>query len=196
MWPSVSRKTGRSDGTPSMGLVTMYMCSQAWSGTVTPLSRPSSRAHMPAQLTRISVAMTPSEVSTRAPRAGASREGLSDVGGIRLAVARNPHCAHEVVGAHERVALARLLGADHLGLDAEGAREGRVALELHHALGCPRHADAAAAPPPRGLARFHLQAAIQIRAIANELGQVAGGAELADEPGRVPRGPAEKTHLL
>ena len=41
------------------GLVTMYMCSQACSGTVTPLMRPSSRAHMPAQLTRISVAMGP-----------------------------------------------------------------------------------------------------------------------------------------
>ncbi len=47
-----------------MGWVTMYMCSQACSGIVTPLMRPSSRAHMPAQLTRISVAMDPAEVST------------------------------------------------------------------------------------------------------------------------------------
>ena len=49
-----------------MGWVTMYMCSQACSGTVTPLIRPSSRAHMPAQFTRIEVAMGPADVSTPA----------------------------------------------------------------------------------------------------------------------------------
>src|SRR5712691_4548583 len=102
---------------PGSGLVTMYMCSQACRGTVTPLSRPSSRAHMPAQLTRMSVAMGPSEVSTpataprsiltpvtftfsqsMAPPARATRQGLGDVGRIHLAVARDPHGPGEIVG--------------------------------------------------------------------------------------------------
>src|SRR5712691_8608602 len=183
MWPSPSRITGRSEVTPSMGLVTMYMCSQACSGTVTPLMRPSSRAHMPAQFTRTSVMMSPCE-------------GLGDVGGIRLAVAGNPHRPHEVIGTHERIALARLLGADLLGLDAVGAGYRGVAPELDHTLDRPRHADAAAALPARGLARLGLEAAVEIDAVADELGQIARGAELAHEAGGVPRGPSRETPLL
>ncbi len=56
-----------------MGWVTMYMCSQACSGIATPLIRPSSRAHIPAQLTRTEVAMGPSEVSTAATAPRSSR---------------------------------------------------------------------------------------------------------------------------
>src|SRR5436309_1091935 len=100
MWPSPSRITGRSEVTPSMGLVTMYMCSQACRGTVKPLMRPSSRADAPAAL-----------------RA-------------------------------------------------------------------------------RGLARLGLEAAVEIDAVANKLGQIARGAELAHEAGGVPRGPSREAPLL
>src|SRR5262249_18637520 len=97
---------------------------------------------------------------------------------------------------HERGALSRLLGADHLRLDAEGAREGGVPLELHHALAGAGDTDAAAALPSRGLARLRLEAAVEIGAVADELGQVAGGAELAHEPPRVPlRPPGESSFL-
>src|SRR3970282_1456541 len=176
MWPSASRITGRSGVTPSIGFVTMYMCSQAWSGTVTPLMRPSSRAHMPAQLTRISVAMGPWDVST-----AAAGQRLGDRCGVGLAVAGDPHGADQVVGAHERVALARPLTADHLGVDSVGARERGVALELDHALGRARHGEAAAALPARRLARLGLQPSVEVGAVPDEPGQVARGAQLAHE---------------
>ena len=135
-------------------------------------------------------------VNLRTARPGAPGEGLGDVGGVRLAVAGNPHRPHEVIGAHERVALARLLGADLLGLDAVGAGHRGVASELDHALDRARHADAAAALPARGLARLGLEAAVEIDAVANELGQIARGAELAHEAGGVPRGPSREAPLL
>ena len=47
-----------------MGLVTRYMCSAACSGTATPHMRPTSRAHMPAQLTTYSHSMSPLAVET------------------------------------------------------------------------------------------------------------------------------------
>src|SRR5215475_5870736 len=153
MCPSGSRRTGRSGATPAMGSVTMYMCSQACNGTVTPLMRPSSRAQMPAQFTTMSVAMAPSEVSTpataparrvtpvtrifsstRAPPARAGGERLGDVGGIALAVAGNPHRAHQIVGAQQRIAPLRLVEADLVRLDAEAARHRGVAAELDHPL--------------------------------------------------------------
>src|SRR6476659_9018214 len=139
MWPSGSRRTGRSGETPAMGWVTMYMCSQAWSGIVTPLMRPSSRAHIPAQLTRIEVVMGPSEVSTAATAPRSRRTPVTLTPSSSRApparAARDPHRADQVVGAHERVAPPRLLARDHVGLDAVGVGHRRVPTQLDHALG-------------------------------------------------------------
>src|SRR3972149_2795741 len=207
MWPSASRITGRSGMTPSMGWVTMYMCSQAWSGIVTPLRRPSSWAHMPAALTTISLAMPPADVSPPAtalpagptpvtPPAPPPRQRLGDVGRVGLAVARDPHRAHQIVRAHQRVERERFREPDLLGLDAVGARERGVAPELRHALRVAGDAQAAAALPARGLPRLGLELAVEPGAVADELGEIARGPELPHEPGRVPGGAAAHAPLL
>ena len=83
-----------------MGSVTMYMCSQACSGTVTPLRRPSSRAQMPAQFTAISVAMVPSAVSTPLTRPSVTVTPFtSTFSKIRAPAARAPVASAWVMSA-------------------------------------------------------------------------------------------------
>ena len=55
---------GASGERPSIGSVTTYMCSAAWSGTLTPAISPISRAQTPPQLTTVSQAMVPCAVRT------------------------------------------------------------------------------------------------------------------------------------
>ena len=183
---------------------------------MTPLRRPSSRAHMPAQFTRISVAIGPWDVSTPATAPRSSRTPVTVTPSwIAAPPARAPRAsawvmsaglalpspgihtgADQVVGAHERVALARELGADHLGVDTVGARERGVALELGHALARARHGEAAAALPAGRLARLGFEALVEIGAVPDEPGQVARGAQLTHETRRMPRRAAGETALL
>jgi hypothetical protein len=52
------------------------------------------------------------------------RQRLGDVGRIGLAVARQPHRAHQVVGAHDGILFAGLLGRQRLAFDALGVGHG------------------------------------------------------------------------
>ncbi len=129
-------------------------------------------------------------------RAGAAGEGLGHVGGIGLAVPRDPHRADQIVGAHVGVAAPGLLARDHVRLDAVGVGHRRVPAQLDHPLRGPRHAHAAALLPAGGLAGLGLEPAVEIDAVPDETGEVARRAELAHQPGRVPGGAAGETPLL
>ena len=126
----------------------------------------------------------------RAAEPRALREGERGVDRIRASVARQPEPAHEIVGADERPAPARFLRRDHFHLDAEAARHRREALQLVHALGGAREAHAAGTAEARRLPRLRFERLVEVGAVLRELRQVLRRAELADEPGRVPRGAA------
>ena len=128
--------------------------------------------------------------------ARALREGQRGVDGIRAPVARQPHRAGQVVGAQQRPAASRLGRRDHLGVDVEAARHRRQARQLVHALGVARQAEAARAAEARGLAGLRLEALVEVGAVLGEPGEVVGGAELADQPGGMPRGPARQLAAL
>src|SRR5439155_14557114 len=131
-----------------------------------------------------------------AARPRAPGERRRDVGGVGLAVAGDPDRAGQIVGAHQRPAPGRLAEADLLRLDAEAPRHGGGALELDQALRGVRHREAPATLPPGGLSGLRLERGVELRAVADELRHVGGGAKLADEARRVPRGAARERPAL
>ena len=74
--------------------------------------------------------------------------------------------------------------------DVEAARHRGQALELVHALGVARQAQAARSPKARGLARLGLEPLVEIAAVLGQPREVVGRAQLTDQPRRVPRGAA------
>ena len=88
---------------------------------------------------------------------------LGDVGWIGLAVARQPDRAHQVVGAHDGVLLARLFGRQLLAGDALGVGHRRRAAQIGHALWRARHRDRAALLPARRQSRLGLEPGIESR---------------------------------
>ena len=130
----------------------------------------------------------------RRPRAPG--QGLGEVGGIGLAVAGKPDGANEVIGAHHRPFPAGDFGRDHLGLDAEGARQGGRAAQQDHAVLRTRHGQAAAPLPARRQPGFRLQHAVQLGAVLDQPGHVVVGPELPDQARRVPRGAAAQASLF
>ena len=63
-------------------------------------------------------------------------------------------------------------------------------LSSYQALRRARHADAARAAKARGLARLRLETLVEHGAVAGQAREVVAGAQLADEPRRVPGGAA------
>ena len=119
---------------------------------------------------------------------------LGDVGWIGLAVARQPDRAHQVVGAHDGVLLARLFGRQLLAGDALGVGHRRRAAQIGHALWRARHRDRAALLPARRQARLGLEPGIELGAVLDQARQVLVAAQLADQsrcvPGRAAAQPA------
>jgi hypothetical protein len=115
---------------------------------------------------------------------------------VRAPVARDPHRAGEVIGAHERPEPSGFTRRDDFDVDAEAFRHRRAALELGHALGRPRHADAAGPPEARGLAGLGLELFVEDGAVARETREIVAGAQLADEARGVPRRAARELPTL
>ncbi len=118
------------------------------------------------------------------------------VGRVRLAVARDPDRAVQVVGAHHRIQVAGFLGRDQLHLDAEAARQRGLLVQHHPALGRGRHVDAAALLPAGGETRLGFERGIQLDAVLAHARHVAVGPHLPHQPGGMPGSAAGEPTLL
>ena len=184
----------------------MYWCCTETSGTLTPASAASARVHCPAQSTTFSQAIRPWSVTTALQRAqlqleagdrhplaqrdpGHARalgQGLGDVGRVGLAVGRQERGADHVVDLHQRPQRLRLPRRQQLHLQAERVRRRRLPPDLDPALGRAGEPQAAIALPARRLPGLGLQPPVEFDRVAQQLGDVGAGAQLADQPGRMP----------
>ena len=114
-------------------------------------------------------------------------ERQSQVGGIRLAIARKPHAAFQIGSRHERIALARLCCGDHVAGDAERLGDRRRSLQLDHAVGRAGDGQRAALLPPGRKPRFIFEARIKLGRVADQPRHALVVAQLPHEPGGVPR---------
>ena len=126
----------------------------------------------------------------RAALARAPGQGERRVDRVGSAIAGQPQGADQIVRAHERPPASRLGRRDDLHVHVEAARHRGQALELVHALGVPRQAQAAGTPEAGGLACFGLEPLVEIAAVPGQPREVLGGAQLTDEARGVPRGAA------
>jgi hypothetical protein len=187
--------------------VTMYWCSTAQTGTRMPTIAAISRPHMPVALITNSASMLPASVITvvtrrprrampvtrtpwsseRPPRPGTGRVGHRQAGRIHVAVAFDPGGAFDAFRLEQRKKLACLRRGNELDLKAEALRHRRRALELEPARGRRGEAQAPDTLPPRCLARFGFELAVQLRAVAHQAREIAAAAKLPDQSRRVPR---------
>ena len=131
-----------------------------------------------------------------APHPRTLGERLCEIGGIRLAVAGNPHGPREVVCAQDRHAAPGFGWRHELEFDAEALGARHLPLHRHEALRRPRDVEAAALFPAGGKSRLLLERRVEVDPVAAHPRRIAGGARLADEAGRVPRGAARELALL
>src|SRR5262249_10806079 len=161
------------------------------SGTDTPASRPTSRAHWPAQLTTISLSIGPSGVTTPATwpcsalmavtgqsstmetpavRAPLASAWAISAGGGWGRVGGRGRSADEIGNVHDGPDVTRLLGREQVHLQPEAGGGRRLALDLGHALSIAGQAKPATALPARGLACLRLEPVIELDAVLQELG--------------------------
>ena len=131
-----------------------------------------------------------------AARARALCERHRQIGGVGLAVARDPDRAGEVVGAQEGEQLAGACRRDLLALDAEAARERELLAQHHHPLARLRDVDAAALLPSGRKAGLGLELRVQLDAVPAHPRHRPVRPHLADEPGGVPGRAAGELALL
>ncbi len=133
------------------------------------------------------------------PRAAHARtlgERLRQIGRIGLAVARNPHCAAEIIGAQERIDPASFARGDEFEFDAEALGSRHLPLEELQPIGCLGDVEAATLFPAGRQARLAFQRCIELDAIAAHAGGVACRAELTDQARSVPGRAAGELALL
>jgi hypothetical protein len=123
----------------------------------------------------------------RAAHARAAREGLRRVDRVRLTVFPDEDAADEVADLEQRPALADLAGREMIDLEAEGLAHRGAAVQLLETRRRLRDADRAVLLEARRLPRLRFQRAVQLGRVLGELREVARGAQLPDQAGRVPR---------
>ncbi len=128
--------------------------------------------------------------------AGAAGQREGQVGRVGLAIAGEPDGSLEVVGAHDRVELARPFRADQLALKLEGLGGGGGPLQVGHPVRRAGHGDTTAPPEAGAQAGLGLQPVVQLGGVPDQAGAVLRGAQLADQAGRVPGGAAGQLALL
>ena len=128
--------------------------------------------------------------------AGALRQRLGDVGGVRRAVAGQPDRAGEVVGAQQRVPLPRLLGGEQLALEVVGGGgRGRAPQRRHPVVGAGDD-EPAALPVAGAQAGLGLEPLVELGGVLHEAGAALAGPQQPDQPGGVPGGAARQGALL
>ena len=115
---------------------------------------------------------------------------------IGLAVIGQEHAADEIADIEQRPFLADVVRADLLHFEAEGLGHRGAATQLLEAGGVGRHRHAAALQEARGLSGLGFQPLVEVGRILRELGEIGGGAQLSDQPGRVPGGAAGEALAL
>jgi len=75
-----------------------------------------------------------------------------------------------------------------LRLETEAAGGGGLPADLDEALGAGRYGNRSGPAEARRLARLFFQASVKLGALAGQSGQVRRRPQLAEQPGRVPRG--------
>ncbi len=131
-----------------------------------------------------------------AAAARALRERLREIGGVRLAVARDPHAAGQVVRAQQRRPGGDLRRRQPFELDAEAARARHLPAHELQALRRLRDVEAPARLPPGRESGLALERRVELDPVAAHPRGVARGAHLPDESRRVPRGAARQPALL
>ena len=125
--------------------------------------------------------------AVHAPPAGALHVGAHHVDGARHPVDLEPRAAQQVVGAHQRVEVADLLGRDHLHApESERVVGVGKPLELREAIAAVRDGDASDLPEPCRLPGFGFQLRQEVAGVRAKprVGVAVPGG--ADEPRRVP----------
>ncbi len=185
-----------------------YWCWTLTRGTLTPASLPISRAHWPAQLTTFSQAISPRSVTTPVTRPFSVRMPVTAVSSRMVTPAvRAPRAsawtmsegeAWPSVGRKAAPMTSSIVISGQRSRASDGVRScisrpkerAVVAWRLHlgPALGGAGEAEAAVHLPAGGEAGLGLQPVVEGDGVAEELGDVGVGAELADEAGGVPGG--------
>ena len=166
-----------------------------------PTMAPSSRPHMPAQLTTYSALISPRSVETPVTRpfstwmsvtavsskmvdtahAGALGQSLGQVDRAGLAVAGHVVEGFEILGLHQRPHALGLFGADAAHLDAKFGGHGDGAVVFVGPVLGPGHQDGAVGSVAGRLAGLLLQLGVTLGAILGQAGQGRGGPQLADQ---------------
>src|SRR6266446_6723321 len=139
-----------------------------------PFNAPSSRAHMPAQFTTTSQAISPWLVRTPATPPSRVRTSCTAVSSRMRAPPVRAPAATDLVAIHD------------VRLDPCVAAERDGPAELRHARRAPGDAEAAHLLPVGAHAGLGLEPRVELGAVADEPGHRARAAEAADEPGGVP----------
>ena len=112
--------------------------------------------------------------------------GQRDVRGVRLTVAGQINRARQIVGVKMRIAVFDVREADLLDIDPKGAGHGGLTADFLKArVGLGHRNGAHGAKAGRNLG-FFLQITQQALGVFRKLGHGGGGAQLCDEPGRMP----------
>ena len=122
--------------------------------------------------------------------AGTLGQSQGDIARVALPVLRQVYAAQHALAVQQRIVLQAFGGGDILGLDAEHPSHGGAAPQLLHALAVEGDDDRSVALEPGGRAGLGLQPAIELLGVFGQPGQIAAGAKLGDQPGRVPGGAA------
>ena len=128
--------------------------------------------------------------------ARAPGQRVREVRGVGRPVARQPQRPGQVVAPHHRVQLDRPGRADQLAVQPVRGRGRRGPPQLPQPLGRAGHGDPAAPAEPGREPGLGLEPGVQLGGILHQLRQALRRAQLADQAGRVPGGPAGQLALL
>ena len=116
-----------------------------------------------------------------AVHARAASQCHRDVAGVGLPVGGQKGSANNVVDLHQRPQRLRFLWRQQMHLQAEALRRRGLALHFSPALLVARQAQPAVHLPAGGLAGLGLERLVQLHRVAEQLGDVGAGAQLADQ---------------
>ena len=213
---SGSRSVGSGSSAGSNGSVTRYWCPNGTIGRSTPTMRAICGAYIPAASTTTSHSIAPlvrlhrdhaavarldpgdgrPHLDLRAEPARRIRERERQLARIEIAVVGDVRRREHAVGAHRREQRLRLVRRDDLHRQPERLRPRRLAADLLQPRLRRGEPQPAELPPARVVARQLLQLGVEPDRVLHHPRQRQRRAQLADEPGGVPRRSVRQLVLL